>query len=159
MGRRKMEVIGGGGWIDARRLKFIQCRTGVWKYARSLSPDPLPSTGLIFWTHGWTIHKKCWAEVWQPHRKSKYRHWIKSVFQTPCGFVAIALIAASPLLAIDRPPEASAEIARQRDAVRRYIADKRISLDLGTCMCVCAQLAVEREVERENVYIYIYIYV
>ena len=28
-----------------RRLKFIQCRTGVWKCHRSLSPDPSPSTG------------------------------------------------------------------------------------------------------------------
>ena len=53
-----------------RRLKFIKCRTGVWKCLRGLPPDPSPSTGYNFWTHGCTIFIQYWAGVWQPFRES-----------------------------------------------------------------------------------------
>ena len=58
------------GKADFRRLKFIQYRTGVWKCHRSLSPDPSPSAGQHFWTHGCAIFIQYWAGVWQPHRAS-----------------------------------------------------------------------------------------
>ena len=47
-------------WKINRRLESIQCRTGVWKYHRSLSPDPSPSTGQNFWTHGCTSFIQYW---------------------------------------------------------------------------------------------------
>ena len=55
---------------NARRLKVTQCRTGVWKYLRSLPAGSSPSTGYNFWTHGCTIFTQYWAAVCKPHRES-----------------------------------------------------------------------------------------
>ena len=57
------------------RLKFIQCRTGVWQRLRSLPPDPC--------THGFMIFIQYRAGLWHPFREStnhpsSITDWIKN---------------------------------------------------------------------------------